>query len=84
MNISFFFLIIKLIYQDDFVDKIAVGVNEWKVKAQQMGEKIDETTIRIDKVAKEVDKATAELITTNKKLKTIVDKVRNIKVFCLR
>ena len=40
-----------------------------------MGDKIDETTIRIDKVAKEVDKATAELVTTNKKLKAIVDKV---------
>ncbi len=40
-----------------------------------MNEQIDETTIRIDRVANEVDQATTELITTNKKLKVILDKV---------
>ena len=42
-----------------------------------MGEQIDETTIRIGNVEAEVDKATTELMTTNKKLKAIVDKVKN-------
>lgn len=51
---------------------------KWKDNAKKIGEQIDETTIRIQRVEGEVDKATVELITTNKKLKAIVDKVTKI------
>lgn len=69
--------------QDDILEDIDEGLDKFKAKAIQMGEKQDVVIDKIKDITKKVDNANANVDTSNKRLKDLLTKYRQPSKFCL-
>ena len=73
--------------EDQKIDKLAGEIDDrlgdLRIKVNNMGEAIDHTAVQIDEANADVSKANKSLMTTNMKLKVIVQKYRSPNKFCL-
>jgi len=68
---------------DEILDQIVVGAESWKNKGMLMGNKIDQTSAQIHTVTIETDKTNKTLMTSNMRLKKILEQYRKPNKFCL-
>ena len=73
--------------QDRKIDRLAGEIDDrlgdLRIKVNNMGDGIDRTAVQIDEANADVSKANKSLVTTNMRLKVIVEKYRSPNKFCM-